>query len=70
MNLVIEVFDYLFYIVFNSNWNFENFKIKRGNSSNGGGLYIYNSVVLAKNLDLSNNISSSSGGAINLIESS
>ena len=48
----------------------ENFKIKRGNSSNGGGLYVYNSVVSAKNLDLSNNISSSSGGAINLVESS
>ena len=48
----------------------ENFKIKRGNSENGGGIYIVNSVVRAKNLDLSNNISSTNGGAINLYESS
>ena len=48
----------------------ENFKIKRGNSANGGGLYITESVVAARNLDLSNNMSSTNGGAINLYESS
>ena len=48
----------------------ENFKIKRGNSADGGGLYITSSVVSAKNLDLSNNTSSTDGGAINLYESS
>ena len=48
----------------------ENFKIKRGNSADGGGLYINNSVVSAKNIDLSNNTSSTNGGAINLYESS
>ncbi len=48
----------------------ENFKIKRGNSADGGGLFIASSVVEAKNLDLSNNTSSTNGGAINLYESS
>ena len=48
----------------------ENFKIKRGNSADGGGLFIASSVVAAKNLDLSNNTSSTDGGAINLYESS
>ena len=48
----------------------ENFKIKRGNSSLGGGLYINGSVVAAKNLELSNNNSSTDGGAINLYEAS
>jgi len=48
----------------------ENFKIKRGNSADGGGLYINSSVVTAKNLDLSNNTSSADGGAINLHGSS
>ena len=48
----------------------ENFKIKRGNSTDGGGLFIASSVVAAKNLDLSNNNSSTNGGAINLYESS
>ena len=48
----------------------ENFKIKRGNSADGGGLYINNSIVSAKNIDLSNNTSSTNGGAINLYGSS
>ena len=48
----------------------ENFKIKRGNSPIGGGLYINGSIVAAKNLDLSNNNSSTDGGAINLHEAS
>ena len=48
----------------------ENFKIKRGNSADGGGLFIASSVVAAKNLDLSNNTSSTDGGAVNLYESS
>ena len=48
----------------------ENFKIKRGNSPLGGGLYINGSIVAAKNLDLSNNNSSTDGGAINLREAS
>ena len=34
----------------------ENFKIKRGNSADGGGLYINNSVVSAKNIELSKKI--------------
>ena len=48
----------------------ENFKILRGTSSNGGGLYLNNSHVLAQSLDLSRHSSSASGGAINLILSS
>ena len=48
----------------------ENFKILRGNSSNGGGLYLNNSHVLAQNLDLSRHSSSENGGAVNLVLSS
>ena len=48
----------------------ENFKILRGNSPNGGGLYLNNSHVLAQNLDLSRHSSSESGGAVNLVLSS
>ncbi len=41
-----------------------NFRIKRGSSDRGGGIYSKNSKVMISNSDFSHNISSSNGGAI------
>ena len=47
----------------------ENFRIKRGSSNRGGGLYSENSNVIISNTDFSHNISSGNGGAIFAINS-
>ena len=46
-----------------------NFRIKRGSSNRGGGLYSENSNVIISNTDFSHNISSGNGGAIVAINS-
>lgn len=47
----------------------ENFRIKRGSSDRGGGIYSENSNVIVSNTDFSHNVSSGNGGAIFVINS-